>query len=220
MKNLISFVIRNLKNSYKILNGSIFDDLYIPNLFIKNVIMINPNRIKYINSIPMKFYKSTKFISKFNWDKNNKILKDYEKKNYESVTCKELFVKKIPVEKCKTYFFFKKKIRELKEFKNCSKHNDIILFLNEKINLYKSVKKIGLKKNLNSNIEFMIDRNHNLVKINSGNHRFAISRILKLKKIPVEVKVVHINCFDKNLNKKIRLEDVNEIIKKVANRYV
>ena len=25
----------------------------------------------------------------------------------------------------------------------------------------------------------MIDRDHNLVKINSGNHRFAISRILK-----------------------------------------
>ena len=43
----------------------------------------------------------------------------------------------------------------------------------------------------------MIDRNNNLVKINSGNHRFMISRILKLKKIPIEIKVIHLNNFDK-----------------------
>ena len=65
----------------------------------------------------------------------------------------------------------------------------------------------------------MIDRNHNLVKINSGNHRFAISRILKLKKIPVEVKVIHENCFSKNLNKKIKSKDINKIIHKVASKY-
>ena len=33
---------------------------------------------------------------------------------------------------------------------------------------------------IDDNLEFMIDSNNNLVKINSGNHRFSISRILKL----------------------------------------
>ena len=33
----------------------------------------------------------------------------------------------------------------------------------------------------------MIDRNSNLVKVNSGDHRFAISRILKLKKFPLKL---------------------------------
>lgn len=219
MKNLITFIIRSLKNSYKVIFGSDLSSFFIPNLLIKNVIEINPNKIKYINSIPLKFYKSTKFISKFDWDKKNKILKEYEKKNYESVTCAELFIKNVSIEKCKTYFFFKKKILKLKKFKNCKNHNDIISFLNEKINLYKSIKKNGVRANLNSNIEFMIDRNQNLVKINSGNHRFAISRILKLNKIPVEIKVIHANCFSKNLNKKINLNDINMIIKKVANKY-
>ena len=31
--------------------------------------MVDPMKIKYINSIPMKFSKSTKFISNFDWDK-------------------------------------------------------------------------------------------------------------------------------------------------------
>ena len=181
--------------------------------------MINPNKIKYINAIPMKFYKSTKLISKFDWDKKNKTLKEYEKKNYEFVTCKELFIKNISIEKCKTYFVFKKKIQKFREFHGCKSHNDIILFLNKKVSLYKNIKKNGVRKNLNSNIQFMIDRNQNLVKINSGNHRFAISRILNLKKIPVEVKLIHLNCFNKNSNKKIKLKDVNKIIDKVANKY-
>ena len=66
----------------------------------------------------------------------------------------------------------------------------------------------------------MIDRNHNLVKINSGNHRFAISRILRLKKIPIEIKVMHTNCFKDNLNKKIEVKKINEIIKNVQDKYV
>ena len=36
----------------------------------------------------------------------------------------------------------------------------------------------------------MIDKNLNLVKINAGNHRFAIPYI-KTKKIPIDIKLIH-----------------------------
>ena len=91
--------------------------------------------------------------------------------------------------------------------------------MNNKIKLYENIKKIGLKKNIDNNIEFMIDRNHNLVKINSGNHRFAISRILNLKKIPVEIKVIHLNCFGNNSDMKIKINKINKIIKNIENKY-
>ena len=65
----------------------------------------------------------------------------------------------------------------------------------------------------------MIDRKRNLVKINSGDHRFAISRILKLKKIPVEIKVIHLNGLGKNVNKTIQVKKINQIIKSVAKKY-
>jgi hypothetical protein len=91
--------------------------------------------------------------------------------------------------------------------------------LKNKVKLYENIKKIGLEKNINNNIEFIIDRNHNLVKINSGNHRFAMSRVLKLKKIPVEIKVMHLNCFGKNSNMKIKISKINKIIKNIENKY-
>ena len=219
LKIIIAYIIRSLKNYFKIFGNSNFNDYCIPNLSIKNVVMINPNKIKYVNSIPLKFYKSTKFIMNFDWDKKNKLLKKYEQKDYKSITCNELFIKNIAIKKCKSYFFFKKKIIKLKEYKKCRNNNDIVSFLNQKIKLYKSIKKNGLKKNFNSNVEFMIDRNYNLVKINSGDHRFAISRILKLKKIPVEIKVLHIKCLSKISDRKIKVNKINKIIKNLTNKY-
>ena len=65
----------------------------------------------------------------------------------------------------------------------------------------------------------MIDRNLNLVKINAGNHRFSISRVLKLKKIPAEIKVIHSNCFNKNSYKKANLKNLNTILKYIENKY-
>ena len=79
-------------------------------------------------------------------------------------------------------FLYKKKISKLQKYNNLKNENEIISFLSNKVELCESIKKNGLKRKFNRNIQFLIDRNLNLVKINSGAHRFAISRILKLKK--------------------------------------
>ena len=65
----------------------------------------------------------------------------------------------------------------------------------------------------------MIDRNFNLVKINSGNHRMAISRILKIKKIPIEIKLIHSKCFDENTGNKIDVKKINEVINNIEKKY-
>ena len=220
LKNLIIYIIRNFNNFFKIIINNNISNFYLPNLVIRNVIMINPNKVKYFNSIPMKFYKSTKFIIDFDWDKENKLISEHEKEHQVYGSCNEIFINEIPIEKSKMYFYLQKHILDPIKSKGCKNHNDIIHFLNNKVKLYKNISKIGLKKNINNNIEFMIDRNHNLVKINSGNHRFAISRILNLKKIPVEIKVIHLNCFGNNSNMKIKTKRINEIIKNIENKYV
>ena len=166
-----------------------------------------------------KFYKSSKFIIDFDWDKENKLITEHEKEHQVYGSCKEIFINRIPIEKSKMYLYLQKHILDPIKSKGCKNHNDIIYFLNNKVKLYENIKKIGLKKNIDNNIEFMIDRNHNLVKINSGNHRFAISRILNLKKIPVEIKVVHLNCFGNNSNMKININKINKIIKNIENKY-
>ena len=46
--------------------------------------MIDPTKIKYRNSIPMKFKRrSTPFIFDFDWDEHNMFLEDFEKQNYK-----------------------------------------------------------------------------------------------------------------------------------------
>jgi len=95
----------------------------------------------------------------------------------------------------------------------------LLNFIKKKIILFESIKKFGIKKNFLFNIQFMIDKNFNLVKINSGNHRIAISRILKIKKIPVEIKVIHSDCFGDEAVKKINPSSINKIIKNIEKKY-
>lgn len=213
------FSIRFLINSIKVFFTNQKNNIYIPNFFIKNIIFINPNKIEYINSIPIKFYKqNNQFIKDFNFNKSNKNIDEYKIKNYKFITCEELFVDKIDIKKCKSFFYFKKNISKFKIFKNCKNDNDIINFLQKKIELFKNIKKIGLKKKFHNNLEFMIDSKKNLVKINSGNHRFIISKILKLKKIPIEIMIIHSKAFNKNSNK-VSISEINSFLKKIESKY-
>jgi len=212
------YIIKNLKNFFKFfLFNRNLNNLYIPNLAIRNIIYIDPNKIKYVNSVPLKFNKSTKFIFDFNWDKTNRILETDSHPTY--VTCRELFVEGKKLEETKNYFYFKDQIIKEKKYKNCKNHDDIIKFLKKKIDLFKSIKLNGVKKSLISNLQFMIDKNYNLVKINSGNHRMMMSRILNLKKIPIEVMVIHKECLRVNKSNKIQIKQINDVIKKIEKKY-
>lgn len=205
---------RRLRNYLKILISKNTNDFYIPNFGIKNLIFINPNKIELVNSIPMKFNKSTRFILDFNWDELNKNLATYSHPTY--VTCHEIFVEGKELNKTKNFLDFKNKIIEKKIYKNCKNENDVINFLKKKIKMFNSIKKLGVKKNFLTNIQFMIDKNFNLVKINSGNHRMAMSRILKIKKIPIEIKIIHSHCFGQS---KVNLNKINQIIRDIELRY-
>ena len=213
----LRYLFKNLKNYSKILFKSTHNNIYIPNPAIKNIIYINPNKIKYMNQIPMKFKDSTKLILKFDWGKNNRLLEKVSHPTY--ITCYELFVEGKKIEECKNFFYFKDQIITKKKYKNCKNEDDIIKFYKKKIILFESIKKFGIKKNFLFNIQFMIDKNFNLVKINSGNHRIAISRILKIKKIPVEIKVIHSDCFGDEAVKKINPSSINKIIKNIEKKY-
>lgn len=190
--------------------------VYLPNLLINNTIYINPNKIEFINSIPMKFHKSSKFIIDFDWDLKNKKIYEHEKLHHTYIGCYDLFVEKKNIKECKEFFFFKSQIKEYGVFKNCTNENDLIIYFKKLINLYQNIKNFGYKSS-NKNIEFMIDKNLNLVKINAGNHRFAIARILKLKKIPIDIKLIH----SKNLSEisNVSFKKINLFIKSIERKY-
>ena len=211
------YIFLNFKNYLKSYLNTNVENLFIPNLAIRNTIHINPKKIKYINSIPLKFGKSTKFISNFDWHKNNKDLEVYNHPTY--TTCNELFIEGKKIEECKNFLIFKHQIESKKIFKNITNHTDLVNFFNKKIELFKSLKKFGVKKNSLFNIQLMIDKNINLVKINSGNHRFFISKILNLKTIPAEIKLIHMESIKKINDGNISIKQLNSFIKDVEANY-
>ena len=214
----IFYFLRSFLNSFKVINNH--KNFYIPNLAINNIIYIDPKKIKYQNSIPIKYKnKSNIFIKNFDWDKKNVPLIEFEKTNHTSITCKQLFVDGFKIINCKEYFIFKEKIFKFGSFKNCRNENEVILYFKNLINIFENIKKSGIKIKIDNNIEFMIDRKLNLVKINGGNHRFYMSRILNLNLIPVEVKIIHSNCFDGDYDKNLNIKKLNKFLKKIENLY-
>jgi len=216
----------SLRNCFKIIINSEYNKIYIPNLAIKNIIIIDPNKLKYVNSIPRsvrkdlfpeKFNVSSRFIVNFKFDEENKLLKYHQHPAFKA--CRELFVEGKDVKECAEYFYLKEQIAKKGKFKNCKNENDILKYFAKKKILFESIKKIGVKKSILSNIQFIVDKNFDLVKINAGNHRLAISKILKLKKIPIEIKIIHSNCFESNSNFKINIKRINNVIKFVESKY-
>lgn len=218
LKNYIIYCLRSIKNFFKILINQNFENLYLPNFLIKNVIFIDPNQINFINSIPMKFYKSTKLIIDFDWDMKNENINNHEINDYKFIICKD-FNEHISLNENDSFLNEKKNIDKYKKLYDFEKNEPLSNYLRNKLKLFFSIKQNGLKNIFNNNIQFMIDRNLNLVKINSGDHRFAISRILKLQKIPIEIKLIHADCFKKDLDNKKLLNKVNELIQNVENKY-
>ena len=51
------FFFRSIKNYLKILSGKNINNFYLPNILIKNIIFINPSKIKYKGNANMKFKK-------------------------------------------------------------------------------------------------------------------------------------------------------------------
>ena len=65
IKISIFYIIRCFKNYLKLIINCNINNCCLPNIFIKNVVLIDPNKINFVNSIPMKFYKSTQLILNF-----------------------------------------------------------------------------------------------------------------------------------------------------------
>lgn len=214
------FFLRSLKNYLKILTNKNINNFFLPNLLIENIIFINPSKIKYKGNPNMKFKKkSTPFIFDFETDKNNVDMLKLEKEHHSYISCNQLFIQNFQFKKCKEYFFFKEQINKFGEYKGCKTEKDIELYFEKLLNLYRNIKKNGIKTNIDNNLDFMIDKNNNLVKINGGNHRFAISRILQLKKVPIEIKLISLKSFNKKSYEKIGNKEINNFIKKIEEKY-
>jgi hypothetical protein len=167
---------------------------------------INTSDIKFL--LKKKDFKNTKnFFLRGDWDQKKVSLQKYRglSKNYNSVfqiyeENKNYYDTDEYIEKFKIINEGKKTDRGQSSISELNKYFKQLDDLKNSLQLkgYLSQKELGLQ-NLNDEIGVVIDRNGKIIKLEDkfgGTHRFALCKILKIKKIIVNVKAVHFEFLD------------------------
>lgn len=203
----------------------------IKSLFLKKIkskkiffnIQINTNKINNfleLKNIPDR----SNFLWKGNWDNKKKLLENYRKysPSYNSVF--QIYRENINFRQCEEYIIKANLINEGKNSgrgKTIKELDDYFLSLD---NLRKSLEKFGYKNQTelnnvskkNDEIGVAIGKNWDVIKLQDkfgGTHRFALCKILNIKKITVSIKAMHISLFEKKELKMILNENNEDEIK-------
>lgn len=196
---------------------------YLPNHQVKIVFKIKTSEIKnFVKKEDIENLPKNKFIWKGNWDKNSISINKYQNHNINFRSMFEIFKKKMNFKTCNEYQS-KKKMIEIEG--SDSRGNKSIKELDNYFNSLKKVKKNmklngyvsqnNLSKNFGDEIGVFINRKGEILKPEDkfgGTHRFAISKILKVKYIYVRVRAIHMNHFKKIFYSKKKLSKTDAII--------
>ena len=194
LKYLVSKLYPYWSSLYYLANFKNKNAVMYPNAFLMKRIFIDPNKVSFYTSLPVKPKKGTLYFLPGNWDEN---LPEFDYKtssNFKYKTAYEILKHNTPLSKTSEY----KHVDEIiKKTGNYRGYSDTLEYMNTIKSLYNSIINNGYvtrRKLLNNwvgEVEFALGRSGRLIKINSGNHRFSCSRILNIKKIPINVCVIH-----------------------------
>ena len=173
-------------------------NLWIGKTTLQNVHKVtyaDPNKINYVAE-----QKGTSFyIQSGDWDLKERKLQIHP-------TIKEIFIDKVPYQETQQYKNMQEAIKNKDYGKGywCRTQEDIDNYFKKLILAYHSIKKDGYKTQEElrkedktrhydkiNEIRVSIDRKGNYILENTGSHRLAIAKLLKIRKIPVIVVRMH-----------------------------
>ena len=171
-----------------------------PSFFMKKTYYVDPLRITKLTSLPIKPKYGSTFFLDGDWDKNADDVKRAFDDNYKYRTARKIIVQKIPSSDTEECLYVEDVISAEGSYRG---FNDPMEYMKFVQNLYNSISTDGYKIKKNrfgswfGEVEVAIGREGELIKINSGNHRFACAYLLGLKSIPVNLCAVHSNHKEK-----------------------
>jgi|SaaInlStandDraft_3_1057020.scaffolds.fasta_scaffold31859_2 hypothetical protein len=166
-----------------------------PSIFLNKKYYIDPLIVQKRTSIPMKPKLGSQLFLDGDWDIKAVPIEEVFKYIPKYKTSKEIICQKLAIKETSEYEFVKSKISKDNEYKG---FKDPIEYMKSIANLYDSIKIDGYRENNSvcrwiGEVEIAIGRGGEIIKINSGNHRFACAYLLGEKKIPVNLCAVHSN---------------------------
>jgi len=183
-----------------------------PNFFINGRFYVKTKNIKFISSVELKPNRGCPFFLSETWFDSIKIstLSSVFRNNYKYNSAKEIIINKTDPNNTLEAIHIKDIIGTKGSYRGFSNAYE---YMNSVHDIYKSIMKNGYKKRNSlfskfyGEIEALIDEEGNVIKINSGNHRFAAAYLLDIEYIPVHICAIHSKHKPKNifmLNNKIK----------------
>lgn len=169
-----------------------------PNLLLPAVIHVDPQRLEYVCSAPVKPSRGCALFLGGDWDLRATLIADAERENPKFVSCRELLIDALPPEQTSEYRHIVEAIGEHGSYRGCGTATEALAHMRARSEFYRRIKaggyrsqpELGLSPYVGE-IECAVDREGRLIKINAGNHRLAVARLLGLKSIPVHVATLH-----------------------------
>lgn len=170
----------------------------VPNVGIRNVIRVDPNRIDFYCSVPVKPRRGSRFFIGGDWDVPKLPMAEVETDNPKFVTCRQLLVEHLAPEETAEFKMLVGVLDSRGGYRGCGSREEIRNYVENLARMYAGIRDRGYLPRAHfggtrysGEIECALDRDGNLIKINAGNHRFAAARILGLKSVPVQLCFVH-----------------------------
>ncbi|KAB2928684.1 MAG: hypothetical protein F9K30_00580 [Dechloromonas sp.] len=180
-------------------NGpALLADLRFPNLLLPPVIHVAPQRIDYICSVSAKPACGCPLFIGGDWDQRMLPTLVAEAESPKFLSCRELLVDGLAPEETSEYRFIMAAIARHGSYRGCVDADDARAHIEARLAFYRRVAEGGYRRQsalgesgLIGEIECAVDRDGQLVKINAGNHRLAVARLLGLPAIPVHLTMIH-----------------------------
>lgn len=164
-----------------------------------------------------------------NWDKKKLKIEDYNKANINYNSVFQIFKRKKKYyqsdeykHKSKIILSGKKTDRGQKSISDLKKYfkllNNLKLSLKRNGYLNQSQLKDG---NINDEIGVVVGRNGEIIKLEDkfgGTHRFALCKILKINKVYINIKAIHLNYLKKNISQFAKQYDDKKLIELIKNK--
>ena len=180
-------------------NGpALLEHLRFPNLLLPPVIHVAPQRIEHICSVSAKPARGCPLFIGGDWDRQLTPTLVAEAENPKFLSCRELLVDGLAPEETSEYCYIMAAIARQGSYRGCDNAVDARAHVEARLAFYRRIATGGYRSQPAlgesrhvGEIECAVDRDGKLVKINAGNHRLAIARLLALPTIPVHLAVIH-----------------------------
>ncbi|TLM67927.1 MAG: hypothetical protein FDZ69_03800 [Deltaproteobacteria bacterium] len=198
----VGFAARLNECRYRVLSFDAVDrlaSLRMPNAGLLPHIMIDPRRIEFKCNIRGADAGTDLLFRSGDWDCKRKSFADVEANDPRYVTCRELMRDRMPVEETMEFGYLLDRISRHGRAHGSSSRDDLVRYLSNLRTFYETIERDGRlltqaelgRPRHGGEINCAVDRDGVLLKIDKGNHRFAIARLLGIKAVPVQISVIH-----------------------------